>query len=160
MAIGKQPVTCRKVLVEYGIPEEVLSDNGQQFTSRFLHPRPTEVLFERILADELRGRSQGGQVSAVRRFRLKQLAGHRPQLSIAARLSAQRGLTKPRGRRPARAIWPGQRGGRNAEEEGLFLAFVRDVTVGQPPKAESDEWRIGASTKAPHTARPERRAWR
>ena len=33
---------------EYGIPCEVLSDNGKQFTGRFGKPRPAEVLFERI----------------------------------------------------------------------------------------------------------------
>jgi transposase InsO family protein len=32
----------------YGIPDEVLSDNGRQFTGRFGKPRPAEVLFERI----------------------------------------------------------------------------------------------------------------
>src|SRR5829696_7527465 len=36
-------------LVEYGVPEEVLTDNGKQFTGRFGRPRPaTEVLFDRI----------------------------------------------------------------------------------------------------------------
>jgi transposase InsO family protein len=35
-------------LRRYGIPEEVLSDNGRQFTGRFTKPRPVEVLFERI----------------------------------------------------------------------------------------------------------------
>ena len=33
---------------EYGVPDEVLSDNGKQFTGRFGKPRPAEVLFERI----------------------------------------------------------------------------------------------------------------
>ncbi len=33
---------------EYGIPGEVLTDNGKQFTGRFGRPRPAEVLFERI----------------------------------------------------------------------------------------------------------------
>jgi transposase InsO family protein len=33
---------------EYGVPAEVLSDNGKQFTGRFGWPRPAEVLFERI----------------------------------------------------------------------------------------------------------------
>ena len=32
----------------YGIPDEVLSDNGKQFTGRFGKSRPAEVLFERI----------------------------------------------------------------------------------------------------------------
>jgi transposase InsO family protein len=32
----------------YGIPSEVLTDNGKQFTGRFTKPRPAEVLFERI----------------------------------------------------------------------------------------------------------------
>jgi transposase InsO family protein len=32
----------------YGVPAEVLSDNGRQFTGRFGKPRPAEVLFERI----------------------------------------------------------------------------------------------------------------
>jgi transposase InsO family protein len=32
----------------YGVPSEVLSDNGKQFTGRFTKPRPAEVLFERV----------------------------------------------------------------------------------------------------------------
>jgi transposase InsO family protein len=32
----------------YGIPEEMLTDNGTVFTGRFIKPRPAEVLFERI----------------------------------------------------------------------------------------------------------------
>jgi transposase InsO family protein len=32
----------------HGIPDEVLTDNGKQFTGRFGKPRPAEVLFERI----------------------------------------------------------------------------------------------------------------
>jgi transposase InsO family protein len=35
-------------MAEYGIPAEVLSGNGKQFTGRFGRPRPAEVLFERI----------------------------------------------------------------------------------------------------------------
>ena len=36
-------------LAEYGCPEQMLTDNGRQFTGRFTRPRPSEVLFERIL---------------------------------------------------------------------------------------------------------------
>lgn len=32
----------------YGVPSEVLTDNGKQFTGRFTKPRPAEVLFERL----------------------------------------------------------------------------------------------------------------
>ncbi len=32
----------------YGVPSEVLTDNGKQFTGRFTRPFPAEVLFERI----------------------------------------------------------------------------------------------------------------
>ncbi|MEV4127184.1 IS481 family transposase [Nocardia sp. NPDC049707] len=32
----------------YGVPSEVLTDNGAQFTGRRLEPQPVEVLFERI----------------------------------------------------------------------------------------------------------------
>jgi transposase InsO family protein len=35
-------------LVRYGVPAEVLTDNGRQFTGRFGKPRPAEVLFDRI----------------------------------------------------------------------------------------------------------------
>jgi transposase InsO family protein len=38
-------------LARYGVPEEVLTDNGKQFTGRFGKPRPAEVLFERILRE-------------------------------------------------------------------------------------------------------------
>jgi transposase len=40
-----------EALAEYGVPEEVLTDNGTQFTGRFRRPRPVEVLFERICRD-------------------------------------------------------------------------------------------------------------
>lgn len=35
-------------LQRFGIPDEVLTDNGKQFTGRFTQPRPAEVMFERI----------------------------------------------------------------------------------------------------------------
>ena len=46
--------TCRGLVAalrRYGVPEEVLTDNGKQFTGRFGQPRPAEVLFERILRE-------------------------------------------------------------------------------------------------------------
>ncbi|WP_432164666.1 IS481 family transposase [Streptomyces sp. bgisy031] len=32
----------------YGVPSEVLTDNGKQFTGRYSKPLPTEVMFERV----------------------------------------------------------------------------------------------------------------
>ncbi|MFD2768598.1 IS481 family transposase [Micromonospora eburnea] len=37
-----------EALQRFGVPEEVLTDNGKQFTGRFSRPRPAEVMFERI----------------------------------------------------------------------------------------------------------------
>lgn len=35
-------------LETYGVPDEVLTDNGKQFTGKYGRPRPAEVLFDRI----------------------------------------------------------------------------------------------------------------
>ena len=35
-------------LIEFGVPDEVLTDNGKQFTARFGRPHGGEVLFDRI----------------------------------------------------------------------------------------------------------------
>jgi transposase InsO family protein len=37
-----------EALQAFGIPDEVLTDNGKQFTGRFNQPRPAEVMFEGI----------------------------------------------------------------------------------------------------------------
>jgi transposase InsO family protein len=50
MRATARPV-CRafvEAMAAYGVPEEVLTDNGTVFTGRFIKPRPAEVLFERI----------------------------------------------------------------------------------------------------------------
>jgi transposase InsO family protein len=50
MRATARPV-CRafvEAMTVYGVPEEVLTDNGTVFTGRFIRPRPAEVLFERI----------------------------------------------------------------------------------------------------------------
>lgn len=36
----------------YGVPAKVLTDNGGQFTGRYLKPQPVEVLFERICRED------------------------------------------------------------------------------------------------------------
>jgi transposase InsO family protein len=37
-----------EAMTTYGVPSEVLTDNGKQFTGRFTKPVPAEVVFERI----------------------------------------------------------------------------------------------------------------
>ncbi len=37
-----------EAMATYGVPSEVLTDNGKQFTGRYTKPFPAEVLFERI----------------------------------------------------------------------------------------------------------------
>jgi transposase InsO family protein len=37
-----------RALQEYGVPEQVLTDNGKQFTGKYGRPRPAEGLFDRI----------------------------------------------------------------------------------------------------------------
>lgn len=37
-----------EAMARYGVPSEVLTDNGKQFTGRYTKPYPAEVLFERI----------------------------------------------------------------------------------------------------------------
>jgi len=38
----------REALLRFGVPEEVLTDNGKQFTARFGSGRPGETMFDRI----------------------------------------------------------------------------------------------------------------
>lgn len=35
-------------LEQFGVPDQVLTDNGKQFTGKYTRPRPAEVLFDRI----------------------------------------------------------------------------------------------------------------
>jgi transposase InsO family protein len=37
-----------RALTQFGVPEQVLTDNGKQFTGKYGRPRPAEVLFDRI----------------------------------------------------------------------------------------------------------------
>ncbi len=85
-------------LAEYGIPEEVLTDNGKQFTARFGRPRPaTEVLFDRIcrengITHRLTGVRSPTTTGKVERFhqslRRDLLDDHPPFLDLAAAQAA------------------------------------------------------------------------
>ena len=50
MAAERTRAVCeglRLTLRTFGVPEQILTDNGKVFTGRFHHP-PVEVLFDRI----------------------------------------------------------------------------------------------------------------
>jgi transposase InsO family protein len=50
IAVPSGRAVCEAFLAalrRYGVPAEVLTDNGKQFTGRFTKPRPAEVLFEK-----------------------------------------------------------------------------------------------------------------
>ncbi|WP_370103643.1 IS481 family transposase [Streptacidiphilus sp. MAP12-20] len=81
----------------HGIPEEVLTDNGKQFTGRFTRPRPVEVLFERICRENgittrntaIRSPTTTGKVERWHRtVREEFLATHDPFPTLAAAQAA------------------------------------------------------------------------
>jgi len=76
----------------YGVPAEVLSDNGKQFTGRFGKPRPAEVLFERICREngitqrltKPRSPTTTGKIERLHQtLQLELLNEHEPFASIA-----------------------------------------------------------------------------
>jgi hypothetical protein len=88
-AIGR--AVCRAlaaVLGRYGVPEEVLTDNGKQFTGRFGKP---EVLFERILRENgithrltrVRAPTTSGKVERFHQTLRKELLATLPPLPSA-----------------------------------------------------------------------------
>jgi transposase InsO family protein len=87
-------VVCRALVAalrRYGVPEEVLTDNGKQFTGRFGKPRPAEVLFERILRENgithrltrVRAPTTTGKVERFHQTLRKELLASLPPLPSA-----------------------------------------------------------------------------
>jgi transposase InsO family protein len=81
----------------FGVPEEVLTDNGKQFTGRFTKPRATEVLFERICREngvearntQVRSPTTTGKIERWHKtVREEFLAAHGPFASAQAALDA------------------------------------------------------------------------
>jgi hypothetical protein len=87
---------CRafvEAMTIYGVPEEVLTDNGTVFTGRFIKPRPAEVLFERICRENgitqrltrPRSPTTTGKIERLHQsLQLELLDAHGPFESLAA----------------------------------------------------------------------------
>jgi transposase InsO family protein len=84
-------------LVEYGIPEQVLTDNGKQFTGKYGRPRPAEVLFDQIcrkngiehLLTKVRSPTTTGKVERWHQSIQRELLDeHPPFASVAAAQAA------------------------------------------------------------------------
>jgi len=87
---------CRafvEAMAIYGVPEEVLTDNGTVFTGRFIRPRPAEVLFERICREngitqrltKPRSPTTTGKIERLHQsLQLELLDVHGPFASLAA----------------------------------------------------------------------------
>ena len=83
--------------MEYGSPEQVLTDNGRQFTGKFSRPRPSEVLFDRIcrkngiehLLTKVRSPTTTGKVERWHQTSQREyLGGHGPFQSVEAAQAA------------------------------------------------------------------------
>jgi transposase InsO family protein len=79
-------------LTEFGVPEQMLTDNGRQFTGKYSRPWPTEVLFDRIcrkngiehLLTKVRSPTTTGKVERWHQtIQRELLEDHRPFASIA-----------------------------------------------------------------------------
>jgi hypothetical protein len=79
-------------LTEFGVPEQVLTDNGKQFTGKYGRPRPAEVLFDRIcrhngiehLLTKIRSPTTTGKVERWHQTIQRELLDdHRPFRSVA-----------------------------------------------------------------------------
>jgi transposase InsO family protein len=84
-------------LARFGAPEQVLTDNGVQFTGKYLRPRPTEVLFDRIcrgngiehLLTKIRSPTTTGKIERWHQsIQTELLDDHDPFDSIAAAQTA------------------------------------------------------------------------
>jgi len=84
-------------LVTYGVPDEVLTDNGKQFTARFGRPQGGEVLFDRICRENgiahrltaVRSPTTTGKVERLHlSLRRELLDGHEPFADLTAAQAA------------------------------------------------------------------------
>jgi transposase InsO family protein len=136
-------------LGRYGVPQEVLSDNGRQFTGRFGKPRPAEVMFDRLcrengITHRLTGVRSPTTTGKVERFhktlRAELLATLPPLPSLeVAQKVIDDWVEDYNYRRPHQALGmctPAQRfhAASAAEEEGLPLRLPAQLQPSAPAR--------------------------
>ena len=142
-------------LQRYGVPGEVLTDNGRQFTGRFGKPRPAEVLFDRICRENgvthrLTGVRSPTTTGKVERFhktlRVELLATLPP---FPSREVAQKVIDDwvedYNGRRPHQALGmqtPAQRFHAAASGDGLPLRLPTQLSLPGPAPLEPLELEV------------------
>jgi hypothetical protein len=149
---------CRGLVAalgRYGVPEEVLTDNGKQFTGRFGRPRPAEVLFERILRENgiihrltrVRAPTTTGKVERFHQTLRKELLATLPPLPSleVAQQVLDAWVEDYNTRRPHQAL-----GGQTPAER--FFATPDPDQAGPGPRVELPLWLPAELATNPMTA--------
>jgi transposase InsO family protein len=150
-----------QALREYGVPEEVLTDNGKQFTGRFNRPWPGEVLFERICREngivarntKPRSPTTTGKVErfhqTLQRELLDQVQVWPDVESAQAAIDAFRvEYNTDRPHQSLAMAFPADRFVPRAQDERLPLHLPPVLTAGSPPSLRS----LGSPSSEPPAA--------
>jgi hypothetical protein len=130
----------------YGVPEEVLSDNGKQFIGRFGKPRPAEVLSERICREngitqrltKPRSPTTTGKIERLHQtLQLELLNVHEPFTSIE----------------DAQAAVDARRAGYNADRPHQSLGMALPTARFVPATGQVLPLRVPADLAPPRSAR-------
>jgi hypothetical protein len=120
-------------LSRYGVPDEILTDNGKCFTGHF-GPHPTEVLFDRVLRENgishrhtgVRSPTTTGKIERFRQSLRRELLDHRTFASAgAAQVAIDDWVTDYNANRPHQGIDMAT----PAERFGLRPLAKQDVSV-------------------------------
>ena len=159
---------------EYGVPAEVLSDNGKQFTGRFGKPRPAEVLFERICREngitqrltKPRSPTTTGKIERLHQtLQLELLNEHEPFASIAdAQAAVDAWREEYNADRPHQSLAMAFPSARFAPATGQVLPLRGPAELAPPTPVRADTGRAaftgrsGSAQPSPGGQQPHRQA--
>jgi transposase InsO family protein len=134
----------RAAIAAYGVPVQILTDNGKVFTGRFNHP-PVEVLFDAIcrqhgiehLLTQPRSPTTTGKIERLHRsMRAEFLAGARPFASLkAAQAALDEWVADYNTRRPHQSL--------NMDTPAQRFTPATSVVTALPPAGRTDPDRSG-----------------